>query len=163
MESRVPVRRRQIIPRVTPRELYDVIVDFAAYPRLFPEIKETRVLSRTGDVTRVEFRSHMVLPIRYVLDLVCVPAALTVDWTYVEGEIVSSSVGSWRFQPQGDGTDVEYAASTEVRAPVPGFIMRRIIDGLVSASLPAMWSSLEHEIRRRQAAPARAPEPSTVT
>jgi ribosome-associated toxin RatA of RatAB toxin-antitoxin module len=169
MDSREPVRRRQHIPRAAPRDVYDVVVDFPAYPRLFPELKEARVLATTGTVTRVEFRAHMVLPIRYVLDLSCVgapaqaAAPLTIDWTYVEGEVVTGSKGGWRFAASGDGTDVEYTASVDVRAPLPGFVLRKVTDGLVSASLPNMFASLEREVRKRQAAAAGARNPSSVT
>jgi ribosome-associated toxin RatA of RatAB toxin-antitoxin module len=170
MDTREPVRRRQHIARVTPREVYDVVVDFPVYPRLFPELKEARVLSASdgpkGRVVRVEFRAHMVLAIRYVLDLVCAGNAgvdgaqpLTVDWTYVEGEVVTNSVGGWRFSVEGDGTLVEYTASLDVRAPLPGFMLRKVTDGLVSASLPNMFASLEREVRRRQAAGASASNP----
>jgi ribosome-associated toxin RatA of RatAB toxin-antitoxin module len=171
MDSREPVRRRQHIPRAKPRDVYDVVVDFPAYPRLFPELKEARVLSSvlssTGAVTRVEFKAHMVLPIRYVLDLSCVgapaeaAAALTIDWTYVEGEVVTGSKGAWRFAAAGDGTDVEYTASLDVRAPLPGFVLRKVTDGLVSASLPNMFASLEREVRKRQVAGSAAVTPSS--
>jgi ribosome-associated toxin RatA of RatAB toxin-antitoxin module len=159
MDSRIPARRQHHIARVTPRELYDIVVDFPAYPRLFPEIKSSQVLSRTGNVARVEFRAQMVLPIRYVLDLTCVSdppggGPLTVEWKFVEGEVVTNNEGSWRFAPERDGTAIEYAGILDVRAPVPAFILRKIIDGLVVASLPNMFSSLEREVRRRQAAPA---------
>jgi ribosome-associated toxin RatA of RatAB toxin-antitoxin module len=173
MDPREPVRRRQHIPRATPRDVYDVVVDFPAYPRLFPELKEARVLSSvlssTGTVTRVEFRAHLVLPIRYVLDLSCVgapadPAApLTIEWTYVEGEVVTGSKGGWRFAAAGDGTDVEYTASVDVRAPLPGFVLRKVTDGLVSASLPNMFASLEREVRKRQAGGTPAAKPSSST
>jgi ribosome-associated toxin RatA of RatAB toxin-antitoxin module len=171
MESRVPARRRHHIARAKPRELYDVVADFPAYPRLFPEIKAVRVLSETdtpkGKVSRVEFRAHMVMEIRYVLELTgsggTEGAPLTVSWTYVEGEIVTNNEGSWTFTPEGDGTAVEYAAVLDVRAPVPGFIMRKIIDGLVALSLPNMFASLERETRRRQASGAAAPVSSTST
>jgi ribosome-associated toxin RatA of RatAB toxin-antitoxin module len=166
MDPREPVRRRHHVPRATPREVYDVVVDFPAYPRLFPELKEARVLSRTGDVARVEFRAHMVLPIRYVLDLACAAppdGPLAVDWKFVEGEIVTNNVGGWRFAPEADGTAVDYTVSLDVKAPVPGFVLRKIIDGLVSASLPNMFVSLEREVRRRQASGAAAAPPSSVT
>jgi ribosome-associated toxin RatA of RatAB toxin-antitoxin module len=168
MDAREPVRRRHHVARATPREVYDVVVDFPAYPRLFPELKEARVLARTGGVARVEFRAHMVLPIRYVLDLACsgdggAGSALAVDWTYVEGEIVTNSVGGWRFSPEGDGTAIEYTVSLDVKAPVPGFVLRKIIDGLVSASLPNMFSTLEREVRKRQPAGAAAAAPSSST
>jgi ribosome-associated toxin RatA of RatAB toxin-antitoxin module len=168
MDSREPVHRRHHVPRATPREVYDVVVDFPSYPRLFPELKGARVVSTAGNVVRVEFRAHVVLPIRYVLDLTCSGAGpdggpLTVDWTYVEGEIVTSSVGGWRFAPEGDGTHVDYTVSLDVRAPLPGFVLRKVTDGLVSASLPNMFASLEREVRRRQAAGASATNSSSMT
>jgi ribosome-associated toxin RatA of RatAB toxin-antitoxin module len=171
MDPREPVRRRQLIPRATPREVYDVVVDFPAYPRLFPELKETRVVSITGPVARVEFRAQIVLPIRYVLDLTCsgaspgaaLGAPLTIDWKYVEGEVVANSVGGWRFSPEGEGTAVEYTVSLDVRAPLPGFVLRKVTDGLVTASLPNMFASLEREVRKRQAVRPGATGSSSMT
>jgi ribosome-associated toxin RatA of RatAB toxin-antitoxin module len=159
MDSREPVRRRQHIPRATPREVYDVVVDFPAYPRLFPELKGARVVSSAGAVSRVEFLAHMVLPVRYVLDVACHAdaAPLAVDWTYVEGEVVTNSVGGWRFASEGDGVSVDYTVSLDVRAPLPGFVLRKVTDGLVSASLPNMFASIEREVRKRQTARAAVP------
>jgi hypothetical protein len=110
---------------------------------------------------RVEFLAHMVLPIRYVLDLACAPETCTVDWTYVEGEVVANSVGGWRFSAEGDGVAVEYTVSLDVRAPLPGFVLRKVTDGLVSASLPNMFSSIEREVRKRQTAAAATPSSNT--
>jgi ribosome-associated toxin RatA of RatAB toxin-antitoxin module len=104
MSVREPVHRTHFVPRATPAELYAVVTDFAAYPRLFPEIKQARVVSTTGNVVRVEFRAEAVIAVRYVLDLTCDSATLTVNWTFVEGEIVTGSTGGWRFTPSGDGT-----------------------------------------------------------
>jgi ribosome-associated toxin RatA of RatAB toxin-antitoxin module len=148
--SREPVERTHHVARATPAEVYAVVTDFEAYPRLFPEFKQARALSVNGAVRRVEFRAQVVLAVRYVLDLVCDPAALTVDWTFVEGEIVTASTGGWRFTAEGDGVSVRYRASLDVRAPLPGFVLRKVTDGLVAASLPAMFASIDREVRRRQ-------------
>src|SRR3954447_13979245 len=86
-----PVRRSHLVKGATPADLYAVVTDFAAYPRLFREIKTTREVQREGNRQRVEFKLEMVVAIRYVLDLVCDPDQHTVDWTYVEGEIVTGS------------------------------------------------------------------------
>jgi ribosome-associated toxin RatA of RatAB toxin-antitoxin module len=149
MSGREPVVRNHVVTRATPAEVYAVVTDFPAYPRLFPEFKAVRVLSTTGQVQRVEFRLEIVLAVRYVLDLTCDPAANSVDWTFVEGEIVTGSVGSWRFRAQGDGTAIEYRVSLDVRAPVPNFVLRKVTDGLVAASIPAMFRSIEREVRQR--------------
>lgn len=162
MDAREPVQRSVFIAGSAPRAVYDVVVDFAAYPQLFPEIKGVRVLSKTpapgggsAEVHRVEFRAQVVLPVRYVLDLTCRPEpaeAPTVDWRYVEGEIVTDSTGSWRFSPEGNGTAVVYRAALDVKAPLPGFVLRKVTDGLVAASIPNMFSAIEREVRRRAAA-----------
>ena len=73
----------------------------------------------------------------------CAPvrADLTVDWTFVEGEVVTGSEGGWRFTAEGPGTRVAYHASLTIKAPLPGFVIRKVTDALVSASLPAMFAS----------------------
>jgi ribosome-associated toxin RatA of RatAB toxin-antitoxin module len=154
MSERAPVERRHVVAGATPAQLYDVVSDFPSYPHLFPEMKATRVLSgaeapRAGGTIRVEFRLQIVLPVRYVLDIVCDPAAHTLDWTYVEGEIVTASVGGWRFVPEGGGTAMTYRVLLDVKAPVPGFVLRKVTDGLVAASIPAMFKSIEREVHRR--------------
>jgi ribosome-associated toxin RatA of RatAB toxin-antitoxin module len=144
-----PVRRTHFIRGASPRQIYDIVTDFAAYPRLFREIESTKVLSVEGNRSRVEFRIQMVVAIRYTLDLVCNPDLLTVDWTYVEGEVVTGSEGGWRFQAQGGGTEIEYRAALTIDAPLPGFVVRKVTQALVSASLPGMFSSIEKEHARR--------------
>jgi ribosome-associated toxin RatA of RatAB toxin-antitoxin module len=154
MDAHAPVERSQLIRNATPREVYDVVVDFEQYPRLFPEIKKVRVIERTPAHARVEFRADNLLPVRYVLDLVLDPSAWTVDWSYVEGEVITDSSGRWRFAVEADGVRVDYRASAKVKAPLPSFILRRITDALVSASLPSMFASVEKEVRRRQSSVA---------
>jgi hypothetical protein len=100
---------------------------------------------------RVEFKLEMVVAIRYVLDLVCDAEALTVDWTYVEGEVVTGSQGAWRFVQEKDGTRMDYNVAITINAPLPGFVIRRVTDALVAASLPAMLQSVDTEAARRRA------------
>ena len=148
MESRPPVERTHLIRGVEPRKVYDLVTNFEAYPRLFPELKAVRILERRPPVMRVEFRAEVVLTVRYVLDLVCNAEALTIDWTFVEGEIVTDSVGGWRFTAVPEGTRVEYRAGMTIKAPLPSFIIRRATDALVAASIPGMFTAIEREVRR---------------
>jgi ribosome-associated toxin RatA of RatAB toxin-antitoxin module len=157
-----PVRRNHFIPGATPADVYAVVVDFAAYPRLFPEFSSTRVLATDpvgpGKRVRVEFNVKVMITARYVLDLVCDPTGPAVDWTFVEGEVVTASQGSWRFAPEGGGTRVDYAAALEVKAPLPGFVLRKITDAILSASIPSMFAAITREVAARATAP-RAPSP----
>lgn len=144
-----PVRRSQVFAGLSPKTVYDAVTDFEAYPRIFPEISAARVIERDGSRVRAEFRLPLMLPVRYVLDLVCDPEALSVAWTFVEGDVVTNNEGGWRFAAQGADTLVDYHVKLVVKAPVPGFVLRKITDGLVSASLPGMFRALEAEARRR--------------
>jgi ribosome-associated toxin RatA of RatAB toxin-antitoxin module len=150
MDAPTPVERSYLVRGAIPREAYDVVVDFEAYPRLFPEFKSARVLARLPPTVRVEFRVEVVLAARYVLDLSCNPEALTVDWTYVEGEIVVGSTGGWRFSHDPAGARIDYRAAVSINAPLPGFIVRRATNALVAASLPGMFASIDREVRRRR-------------
>jgi carbon monoxide dehydrogenase subunit G len=94
-----------------------------------------------------------------VLDLVCDGDAYTVDWTFAEGEVVTDSQGSWRFVAEGGGTRVDYSAALEVRAPLPGFVLRKITDAVLSASIPAMFSAITREVAARKAGATAARPP----
>ena len=145
-----PVRHNALMAGVSPAEVFAVVVDFSAYPRLFPEIKQVRVLSSEAGRVRAEFRGNLVLPFRYVLDLDCDAQAGTVTWTYVEGELVKDSTGGWKFTAEAGGTRVDYQVALRIDAPVPGFLLRKITDGLVTLSLPAMLASIEREVVKRR-------------
>ena len=144
-----PVRRSETFAGVAPQAVYDVVIDFESYPRFFKEIQSARVLSRQGSVVRAEFKVPLMLPVRYVLDLDCNPGAFAITWAFVEGDIVTNNQGAWRFTALGNDTRVDYEVSLVVKAPVPGFVLRKVTDSLVSASLPSMFKSLEAEVRRR--------------
>ncbi|HEY0712694.1 MAG TPA: SRPBCC family protein, partial [Polyangia bacterium] len=58
-----PLRRSHLAKGATPAELYAVVTDFEAYPRLFREMKSVRVVEREGNRVRVEFKLEMVVAI----------------------------------------------------------------------------------------------------
>jgi ribosome-associated toxin RatA of RatAB toxin-antitoxin module len=145
------VEKRHLVRGASPADVYAVAADFEAYPRLFSEIKAARIVERRPpDLVRVEFRAEVVLPVRYVLDLRCDPQALTIDWTFVEGEVITDSQGSWRFLTQPDATEVIYRVALAIKAPLPGFLVRKATDMLVAASIPGMFAAIEAEVRRRR-------------
>ncbi len=150
MSDLQPARESRTFRNVAPRAVYDVVVDFEAYPRIFPEIAAARILEKDADRVRAEFRMNLLLPIRYVIDLRCDPAALSVTWTFVEGDVITGNEGGWQFSPAGPGdTQVDYRVVLQVNAPLPAFVLRKVTDGLVKLSLPGMFAALERETVRR--------------
>lgn len=144
------IQREYVVRGATPREVYDVVTDYACYPRVFPDFTGCKVLARDGGRQRVEFVAKIVVEVRYVLDIVHDEEKLTTSWTFVEGKVVSDSVGGWAFFAQGDDTLIKYRAGLAVKAPLPKFVINKISNALMGTSIPAMFKALDREVAARR-------------
>jgi ribosome-associated toxin RatA of RatAB toxin-antitoxin module len=146
------VEKTELIRAAKPRDLYEIVSDYENYPRFFPEFTGTKVISRQGAVARVEFRAKMVKEVKYTLEITHHDQGpeLGTSWTFVEGEIVSDSRGSWRFTDEAGGTRINYRAAIDVKAPLPGFILNRITEAVLDQSIPNMFKALEKEAAARR-------------
>ena len=87
---------------------------------------------RPATSSRVEFRAQVVMPVRYVLDLTCDPAALTGRLDLRRGRRSSPArraAGGSR--PTGTAPPSTIAPRSTCSAPLPGFMLRKVTDGLV--------------------------------
>jgi hypothetical protein len=142
------ITREHVIRGVAPRAVYDIVTDYACYPRIFPEFTGCRVLSEEGATKRVEFRARVVVEVRYVLDILHDVEKTTTRWTFVEGEVVSDSVGGWQLSGEGD-TFIKYHAGMAIRAPLPKFVINKVSNALMGSSIPNMFRALEREAHAR--------------
>ena len=53
-------------------------------------------------------------------------------------------------QATAEQLDFWHTLVMRIKAPLPGFIVRKATDALVSASLPGMFASIEREVNRRR-------------
>jgi len=145
------ITREHTIRGVAPRAVYDIVTDYACYPRIFPEFTGCRVVSEKDLMKRVEFRARIVVEVRYVLDIAHDPETLTTKWTYAEGEVVSDSVGGWQFSGVSDNRDtlIKYHAGMAIRAPLPKFVINKVSNALMGQSIPNMFRALEKEAHAR--------------
>ena len=142
------ITREHMIRGVAPRAVYDIVTDYACYPRIFPEFTGCRVISEKDLTKRVEFRARVVVEVRYVLDIAHDPEKTTTKWTYVEGEVVSDSVGGWQLSGDKD-TYIKYHAGMAIRAPLPKFVINKVSNALMGQSIPNMFRALEKEAHAR--------------
>lgn len=142
------ITREHVIRGVAPRAVYDIVTDYACYPRIFPEFTGCRVISENGATKRVEFRARVVVEVRYVLDIVHDVEKTTTRWTFVEGEVVSDSVGGWQLSGESD-TFIKYHAGMAIRAPLPKFVINKVSNALMGSSIPNMFRALEREAHAR--------------
>ena len=142
------ITREHVIRGVGPRAVYDIVTDYACYPRIFPEFTGCRVLSEERATKRVEFRARVVVEVRYVIDIVHDVEKTTTQWTFVEGEVVSDSVGGWMLGGESD-TFIKYHAGIAIRAPLPKFVINKVSNALMGSSIPNMFRALEREAHAR--------------
>lgn len=144
------VTRNTTVPGCTPRELFDVVVDYESYPRYFTDFTGVRILSKEGETWTVEFKAKVVLEISYTLKIVHDQEKLTTRWSFVRGTMVTDSRGGWSFSEAPGGARIDYEASIEVNAPLPGFMKNKIQDAILNRSIATMFDQLAKEARRRK-------------
>ena len=144
------VEREYLIRGIPPRSVYDVVTDYACYPRVFPEITGARVLVDEGERKQVEFRARVLVGARYVLDIRHDPEHLATRWTFVEGEVVEDSEGGWQIEARGEDTVVRYRAGVMIKAPLPRVVVNQVSNALMGPGVASMFRALEREALARR-------------
>ena len=126
---------------------FDVAVDFESYPEWARDVKSATVLERDteGRGTRVEFRAAALgKSIRYVLEYDYSQAPESFSWRLVEGEMLKQLDGTYRFEPEGDGsTRVHYDLAVELSMPLPGLVKRRASGLIMGNALKELKKQVE--------------------
>lgn len=129
----------------SPEEVYEVLVDFEAYPGFVPNQTGARVLSREGDVWRVRFELSVVKKLAYTLELRGTPS-LSLRWTLIEGDMMKANEGGWLLLALPDGRT---RATYDIAVELKGFIPSSVTNSLVSTTLPANLKAFKDEAERR--------------
>ena len=129
-----------------PERCYEVAIDYERYPEWAKDVKQVTILERDaeGHGAKVEYRAAAFgRSTRYVLryDYSQAPAAFS--WTLVEGEMVRSIDGAYRFDADGDGTRISYDLAIDPSIPLPGFLKRRTAGMIVSTALKELKKAVE--------------------
>jgi ribosome-associated toxin RatA of RatAB toxin-antitoxin module len=129
-----------------PARAWDVAVDFESYPEWVRDVKEARILERDGEGRgrRVEFRAAALgKSIRYVLEYDYSDAPTSFSWKFVEGDFVRRLDGTYRFEPDGDGTRVQYDLAVDLAVPLPGLVKRRAAGLIMGSALKELKKQVE--------------------
>jgi len=126
---------------------WDVALDFEAYPEWARDVKRATIVERDdeGRGRRVEFRAAaMGRSVRYVLEYDYSEAPEAFSWHFVEGDLLRRLDGSYRFEPEGDGsTRVHYDLAVEVAVPLPGLLKRRAAGLIMGSALKELKKRVE--------------------
>jgi uncharacterized membrane protein len=129
-----------------PERTYEVASDYERYPEWAKDVKQANILERDaeGRGAKVEYRAAAFgRSTRYVLQYDYSQAPEAFSWTLVEGEMVRTIDGTYRFDSDGDGTRVSYDLAIDPSIPLPGFLKRRTAGMIVSTALKELKKAVE--------------------
>ncbi len=115
--------------------VYKVITDYENYPQFVSSCQEAKVLSSEPGKKRVAYRVDLFKDVRYTVDQREDQAAGVVSWTLVDSNIFKQNAGRWELKAlDAERTEARYMLELEFKIPVPGFVLKKLVQG----SLPAM-------------------------
>ena len=138
-----------IVVEAPPVDVLDVVADFEAYPEWTGAVRETQVLEEDGDgwARRVRFvldagALRDTYTLAYTWD-VAEDGTGTVSWQLVEATILKAMDGSYRLTASGQGTEVTYTLSVEVRMPMLGMLRRKAEKTIIDTALNELKKRVE--------------------
>ncbi|MCV7191677.1 SRPBCC family protein [Mycolicibacterium brumae] len=126
---------REILIEATPAEILDVLSEAESAPSWSPQYESAEVLSRydDGKPQQVKFVAKaagmtdtMVLEYTWADD--------GVSWTMVSAGQMKSQDASYVLTPEGDKTRVRFEIAVEPSIPLPGFIVKKILKGVMETA-----------------------------
>jgi hypothetical protein len=130
----------------TREECLAVVLDFEAYPSWARDLKQVTITERDaeGRGRLVEFRAAaMGQSFKYVLayDYTSLPDSFS--WVLDSGEKLRQLDGTYRFEPEDDGTRVHYDLVVDLSIPLPGLIKRRAAGMIMGTALRELKKAVE--------------------
>ena len=132
--------------QAAPSRCFEAAVDYERYPDWAADVKVAEVLARDGEGrgSRVRFEvAALGRTIGYVLDYDYSRAPQELSWKLAESDVLRSLDGTYRFDADGDATDVTYRLSVDLAVPLPGFMKRRAAGMIVQSAMKGLKRHVE--------------------
>lgn len=123
---------REVVIEATPEEILDVVADVEAMPEWSSIHQSAEVLERNAQ-GRPQ-RARMKVKTTGVTDEIVLAYTWRDDgvtWTQESGKASRNQEGGYTLTPQGDKTRTKFDLSLDPLVPLPGFVMKRAIKGIM--------------------------------
>lgn len=128
-----------------PRDkVFEIVTDFAKYPKFIPEVEAVKVISKTKTRAKATFTVNLVKMINYTLDF-RMTAPNKIGWTLVEGDFMESNDGSWVFTAlEKNLTDAAFS----VNIGFPFWVPSSLAEGAIKSTMPKMMKHFKAEAEK---------------
>jgi hypothetical protein len=122
-----------------------VIRDVASQPVWVNEVKDAEVLEKYDDGTPAVAKLRASSPVGddvYTLSYTHRPDGMS--WSLVEGRLQTGQDGNYALRKLARGrTEVTFTLTISHHLPLPGFVRRKVINGLVSSTITGLKAHVE--------------------
>jgi ribosome-associated toxin RatA of RatAB toxin-antitoxin module len=130
-------------------EVVDVIADFPAYPEWTGAVREAEVVEEFEDGWPSQVRFSLdagaikdTYTLQYDYDL-AEDGTGTMSWTLVEAGMLKAMDGAYRLAPAGEGTEVTYTLSVDLKVPMLGMLRRKAEKVIIDTALNELKKRVE--------------------
>ena len=130
----------------TAERCWEIALDFAQYPNWVRDIKRATIITtdNEGRAAQVEFRAAALgRSITYLLEYDFSDAPHAFSWKLVRGDLLRRLDGSYRFEADGEATRVHYELVADLKAPLPGVLVRRATSIIMGSALRDLKQHVE--------------------
>jgi ribosome-associated toxin RatA of RatAB toxin-antitoxin module len=123
---------REVVIEASPKEILDVVADVETMPEWSNIHQSAEVLDR--DAQGRPQRARMKVKTSGVTDEIVLAYTWREDgvtWTQESGKASRNQEGGYTLTPQGDKTLTKFDLSLDPLVPLPGFVMKRAIKGIM--------------------------------
>lgn len=127
--------------------LWQVIEDYAQYPKFVDGVSTAKIISSEPTKVRVEYAIELMgKKIHYTLDHFKNSNGQELSWSLVDSNLLKANSGHWQLKSlSADQTEVTYHLELEFNFYVPGMILNQ----LVKSSLPRMMDSFQKQAMQK--------------
>ncbi|PIR20553.1 MAG: hypothetical protein COV45_05765 [Deltaproteobacteria bacterium CG11_big_fil_rev_8_21_14_0_20_47_16] len=134
---------REIVVEAPIAIAFDVITNFAQYPKFLKDMKAVKVIKATKTSADVFFRLDLIRDVEYTLSFK-LKSPTSVTWKLVEGSMFKKNTGSWKLKKlDANTTELTYTLEVDFGLFVPSMISKMLISQSLPATLKAFKTRIE--------------------
>ncbi len=140
VELQVPIR--------APLErVYAIARDVESFPQFMPDVKSVKVLEKSEDGSRTltewtAYASQLKLQVKWTEEDIWDDTAHTCHFRQVKGDY-DKMEGVWRFEPHPEGTLFVCELDYELRVPLLGAVVQKVVHYLVTQNLKGILEGVK--------------------